>query len=195
VQQRPKPEKVKDPNEGPLLHYEIGTQYTNLSLPVLQSGCAAHYGCRENLSGAGFNFNYNFARSFALDSALNLFPGQAGTQGMMQGLLGVKLGERWTHWGLFAKVRPGFLYYHEAYPGGGSTAPTSLSRFVWDFGGIAEVYTHHNGTLRVDFGTTLVRYLSDRTDNSYTQIGGVISNQYYNNQGNLQISTAYVYRF
>jgi hypothetical protein len=126
---------------------------------------------------------------------VNFLPGQAGTQGMMQGLFGVKLGERWNRWGLFAKVRPGFIYYNQAWSGGPSPTTTSLSRFVWDFGGIAEVYTRHNGTFRVDLGTTLVRYLSDRTDTRMTEIGGVISNQYYNNQGNLQFSTGYVYRF
>jgi hypothetical protein len=195
VHQRPKVVKIKDPNEKPLQHYELGTQYTNVSLPILKEGCAAHYGCRESLSGAGFNFNYNFNRAFSFDSAVNFLPGQAGTQGMMQGLFGVKLGERWNRWGLFAKVRPGFVYYNQAWSGGASPTTTSLSRFVWDFGGVAEVYTRHHGTFRVDLGTTLVRYLSDRTDTRMTEIGGVISNQYYNNQGNLQFSTGYVYRF
>jgi len=108
---------------------------------------------------------------------VNFLPGQVGTQGMMQGLFGVKLGKRWNRWGLFAKVRPGFIYYNQAWSGGASSTTTSLSRFVWDFGGVAEVYTRHNGTFRVDLGTTLVRYLSDRTDTRMTEIGGVISNQ------------------
>ena len=105
------------------------------------------------------------------------------------------MGQRWNRWGLFAKVRPGFIYYNEAWPGGGAQVPGTLSRFVWDVGGVAEFYTHHKGTLRVDLGTTLVRYLTDRVDTRYTDIGGVISSQYYVTQGNVQFSTAYIYRF
>jgi hypothetical protein len=87
------------------------------------------------------------------------------------------------------------MYYNEAIPGGGVDTPGSLSRFVWDVGGAAEFYTHHNGTFRVDLGTTLVRYLTDKVDTRYTQIGGVISDQYWVTQGNVQFSTAYAWRF
>ncbi len=193
VHPRTKPVKVQDPNEQPLQHYALGTQYTNISLPVIKPGCIQ--ACRDNLSGGGFSFDYNFNRHFAFDSAMNFLPSQGGTQGMMQGMYGVKLGERWNRWGLFAKVRPGFIYYNEAWPGGGAKSPQSLSRFAWDFGGVAEIYTHHNGTFRIDVGTTMVRYLTDRTDTRFTEIGGVISNQYWVNQGNLQFSTGYTYRF
>ena len=193
VHPRPKAVKVKDPNEQPLQHYSISTQYTNIGLPVIKPGCEKT--CRENLSGGGFGFGYNFTRGFAFDSAVNFLPAQGGTDSMLQGLFGVKLGQRWNRWGLFGKVRPGFIYYEEALPGRGITTPHSLTRFAWDFGGVAEIYTHHNGTIRFDVGTTLVRYLTDRYDDRFTQIGGVISNQYYTNQGNFQISTGYSYRF
>jgi len=193
VDHHPRVIKLKDPNEKPIRHYSIGTQYTNINLPVIKPGCET--ACREALSGAGFTFGYNFTRGFAFDSALNFLPAQGGTKGMVQGLFGVKLGDRWKHWGLFAKVRPGFIYYNEAWPGGGVDTPGSLSRFVWDVGGAAEFYTHHNGTFRVDLGTTLVRYLTDKVDTRYTQIGGVISNQYWVTQGNVQFSTTYAFRF
>ncbi len=70
-----------------------------------------------------------------------------------------------------------------------------MARFTWDFGGIVEVYTHRNTTLRLDVGTTLVRYLANYPDPNMSEIGSVQSNQYYTNQGNFQVSTAYVYRF
>jgi len=193
VDHHPRVIKPKDPNEKPVQHYAIGTQYTNISLPVIKAGCET--ACRQPLSGAGFTFDYNFTHYFAFDSALNFLPAQSGTKGMMQGLFGVKLGESWKHWGLFAKVRPGFIYYNEAWPGGGVDAPGSLTRFAWDVGGVAEFYTQHGGTFRVDLGTTLVRYLTDRVDTRFTQIGGVISNQYYVTQGNVQFSTTYAFRF
>ena len=143
------------------------------------------------------SFVYNFTRGFAFDSSMNFLPGQHGSESMMQGLFGVRLGQQFNHVGVFGKVRPGFIYYNKALPGGGDLNSTSLTRFAWDFGGIVEVYPHRESrsVIRFDVGTTLVRYLSDRTDDRFTQIGGVISNQYYNNQGNFQFSTGYTYRF
>lgn len=195
VNQRPKPVKVKDPNEPELQHYEIGTQYTMLNLPVLSKQCTV--ACRQNMSAFGSSFTYNFMRGFAFDSTLNFIPSQQGSQGMMQGLFGVRLGQRFDHVGIFAKVRPGFIYYQNAMPGGGDPNPTNLTRFAWDFGGIVEVYPRKESksSIRFDFGTTLVRYLTDRVDTKFTEIGGVISSQYYTTQGNFQFSTGYVYRF
>jgi hypothetical protein len=197
VNQRPKPIRIKDPNQPPPQHFELGTQYTMINLPVLSTHCAAGVACRQNLSALGTTFNYNFSGSFGFDSSLNYIPAQQGTQAMMQGLFGVRVGPRFEHLGVFGKVRPGFIYYENAMPGGGNPNPTSLTRFVWDFGGIVEVYPRRESrsTLRFDFGTTLVRYLTDRNDTRFTEIGGVISNQYYTNQGNFQFSTGYVYRF
>lgn len=193
VHTKPKPPKVSEPIENSVGRYALGTQYTNITLPVLKDG--SNKATNENLSGAGFTFDYNFNRNFAIDSSVNFLPGQAGTQPMMQGLFGMKLGARWNRWGLFAKVRPGFIYYENAWPGLGGTAPTSLTRFAWDLGGVAEIYTHRNGTIRVDAGTTLVRYLADYPDPHMSELGTVLSNQYYTNKGSLQFSTAYVYRF
>jgi hypothetical protein len=173
--------------------WEFGTQYTNISLPVLKSGCRP--GCRENISGFGFNIAHDFTRWFGIDSTVNVLPGQDGSAPMTQGMFGAKFGERFQHWGVFAKIRPGFIYYENAYPGGGDTTPGSLTRFAWDFGGIVEAYTHGGGTFRVDLGTTVVRYLADAPDRNISPLGSLISNQYYVNQGNLQVSAGYVHRF
>jgi hypothetical protein len=187
--------KVKDPNAPQLLHFALGTEYTNISLPALSTNCLV--ACRQSFSGMGTTFTYNFTRGFAFDSALNFLPAQQGSRRMMQGLFGVRLGERFQHFGIFGKVRPGFIYYQNALPGGGDPNPTSLTRFAWDVGGIFEVYPHRESrsTIRFDLGATLVRYLTDRVDTRYTEIGGVISNQYYTTQGNFQFSTGYAYRF
>lgn len=187
--------KPPKPPRDPVQHWELGTQYTYLSLPVLTRDCPT--ACREGFSGMGTTFVYNFTHGFAFDSSMNFLPGQNGSQGMTQGLFGVRLGQQFHRVGIFGKVRPGFIYYNNALPGGGDPNPTSLTRFAWDFGGIVEVYPgrESHSVLRFDVGTTLVRYLTDRNDDRFTQIGGVISNQYYANQGNFQISTGYTYRF
>ena len=73
--------------------------------------------------------------------------------------------------------------------------PESLTRFAWDFGGIAELYPARNTTWRFDVGTTLVRYLANHPDMNMSPINDLRSTQYYTNQGNLQVSTTYIYRF
>ncbi len=189
--------KVKPPKppRDAVQRWELGTQYTYVSLPVLTRDCPTT--CREGFSGMGTTFTYNFTHGFAFDSTTNFLPGQNGSQGMMEGLYGIRLGQQFHHVGVFGKVRPGFIYYKNAIPGGGDDTPNSLTRFAWDMGGIVEVYPgrESRSVLRFDVGTTLVRYLTDRYDDRFTQIGGVISNQYWVTQGNFQISTGYTYRF
>ena len=178
----------------PVDHWEIGVQYSNLSLPVLSSQCASG-ACRKNLSGTGFNFNYNLTRGIAIDSTMNFMPGQQGSKAVLQGLFGLKVGARFRKVGVFTKVRPGFLYYQNAMPGGGNMTPSSLTRFATDFGGIFEYYPRENSSLRFDVGTTVVRYLSDHPDPKQYPLGSSLSTQYWVTQGNLQVSTSYTYRF
>jgi len=178
----------------PYEHWEIGTQYSNISLPVLSNECTG-IACRKNLSALGATFDYNLTRYFGFDSTVNFIPGQQGTKPMTEGLFGGKIGERFRHWAIFGKIRPGFIYYQEAMPGGGAYTPGSLTRFAWDFGGIAELYPTHNTTWRFDVGTTLVRYLSDHPDSRMSPINDLRSTQYIVTQGNLQVATTYIYRF
>ena len=190
---RPKPAKIDEPGNTGVQRWEIGMQYTNVSLPALTSNCTAP--CRQSFSGTGANFDYNLTRGIAIDGTMSFIPAQQGSKPMMEGLFGMKMGERFEHVGIFAKVRPGFIYYQNALPGGGDPNPTSLARFAWDFGGIVEVYPHRNSTIRFDVGTTLVRYLSDHTDPRMSELDSLQSSQYIVNQGNFQISTGYTYRF
>ncbi len=185
--------KADEKARPPVDHWEIGAQYSNISLPVLSSDCTG--ACRKSLSATGFTFDYNVTRGIAFDSSLNFIPAQQGTKPMMQGLFGVKLGERYQHFGVFGKVRPGFIYYDSAMPGGGATSPESLTRFAADFGGVFEVYPARRSTFRLDVGTTLVRYLSDHPDTIKYPLGSLLSNDYIVTQGNLQVSTSYTYRF
>ncbi len=182
-----------DAPKPPVDRWEIGTSYTAVTLPVLQRDCNCV--SRQYNSGVGVNLDYNLTRGFGFDSAVNALPPQGGSKGMTEGLFGFKWGQRWQHWGLFGKVRPGFIFYREAMPGGGVSNPQSLTRFAADFGGIVEVYPSRNSTMRFDVGTTLVRYLSNHTDPRMSELGSLISDQYIVTQGNFQLSTGYVYRF
>ncbi len=178
----------------PLNRVEFGTQYTNINLPVLSSMCAG-MACRRNLSGVGSSFGYNFSRAIAFDSTVNFIPGQQGTKPMIQGLFGIKVGARTEHVGVFAKIRPGFIYYENAVQMRGDTTQGSLSRFATDVGGVVEYYPRRNSTWRFDVGTTLVRYLTNQTDAASYGLGTLLSNQYIVTQGNFQMSSSYTVRF
>jgi hypothetical protein len=178
----------------PLDHFEMGTQYSSISLPVVSSTCSKRP-CRKNLSAFGSTFGYNFTRAFAFDSTLNFIPGQQGTKAMVQGLFGVRMGARTEHVGIFAKVRPGFIYYESALPIREETGQGSLTRFAADLGGIVEYYPKRNTTWRVDVGTTLVRYLTNQPDPHTYELGSLLSTQYIVTQGNFQMSTSYMVRF
>jgi hypothetical protein len=178
----------------PLDHWELGFQYSNLSLPVLSDQCTGG-ACRKNLSGTGFNFDYNFTRGIALDSTLNFMPGQQGSKAILQGLFGLRMGAHFQHFGIFGKIRPGFIYYQDAMQGGGNMTPNSLTRFATDLGGVLEFYPQRSSILRFDVGTTVVRYLSDHPDPTQYPLGSHLSTQYWVTQGNLQVSTSYTYRF
>jgi hypothetical protein len=178
----------------PLNHFELGTQYTNINLPVLSSACSG-LACRRNLSGFGSSFGYNFTRAFAFDSTLNIVPEQQGTKPMMEGLFGIKVGARTDHVGVFAKVRPGFIYYENAVQIRGESAQGRLSRFATDIGGTVEYYPRRNTTWRFDIGTTLVRYLTNNPNPCCYDLGTLLSPQYIVTQGNLQMSSSYTVRF
>jgi len=109
-----RPPTREDPNRAPVKRYELGAGYTNVSLPVLKSECGV---CRQNNSGFGSNFTFNFNRVIGIDNTVSLLPAQGGSRGMVEGLIGVRVGERFEHWGIFGKVRPGSFTTRKQYPG------------------------------------------------------------------------------
>jgi hypothetical protein len=184
----------KDDESTPVVnHWELGAQYTNVSLPVVTKDCL---NCRQYSSGVGFNFVWSPSRMFGIDSAVYALPGQGGARPMTEGLFGARLGEQKQNWAVFAKIRPGFIYYEDAVQKLGEPNTSGLTRFATDFGAVAEVYPNRNSTLRLDVGTTLVRYLTDRTNTvTVSHFGSLLSDDIIVTQGNFQVSTGYVYRF
>jgi hypothetical protein len=170
-----------------------GVNFVNINLPGGRSGCT---GCRENYQGVGFPYEFRIFKHMYFDSELNYFPaGSSQSIPRLEGLYGAKLGMQTKTWGLFGKVRPGFIYYERAWSGGESAHFTNLTRFAVDAGGALEIYPSNQSTIRIDLGTTLVRYLQDYPNPRISPIGSIISTQYYVNQGNFQFSTGYRIRF
>ena len=171
----------------------IGIHYANISLPAVRSDCD---GCRESNSGIGTSYGYRVLRNLFFDSELNYFPnGRSNGRPTLEGLFGAKMGHQGKNWGVFGKVRPGFIYYENAWTGGEAPKFDSLSRFALDSGGVIEVYPSRRSTLRFDVGTILIRYLQDYPNPRLSQLGSLQSPEYYVNQGNFQISSGYAIRF
>ena len=175
--------------------WSTGVQFVSTSLPMDRESCA---GCRSFLGGAGFTFNYRFARYVYLDSEADFMPGSGGgvsqSGGAREALMGLKIGYTSRLWGLFTQVRPGFIHYDKTLVPGSGTSYESATRFALDLGGVLEYYPSHHSTLRLKMGTTLVRYLQGYPDPEMRNVT-VLSDQYYSVQGNFQVATGYQYRF
>lgn len=111
-------------------------------------------------AGLGGRITFNFSRTFALDSEISIGvnrPGIIENQFGGRSLLavsGIKAGVRRTRWGLFGKVRPGWISFSAA----GGQQIKRRSHFAADLGGVFEIYPTGRTVLRFDAGTLLVRY-------------------------------------
>ena len=122
--------------------------------------------------GPGLEGDINFGRHFALDGSFSWFPKNTIGKNAMTGLFGVKAGTRTERFGLFAKVRPGFLTFDNALreekilitPGPlgiplGSVSSLRFGRLTQralDLGGVVEYYPARHWAFRWDMGDTLV---------------------------------------
>jgi hypothetical protein len=155
---------------------EIGAHYTLLRF--------SDFGTVSD-SGVGSRVTYNLSDNFGLETEFNFFPERrlnfanltSGDSRRMQGLFGAKYGVRSEKFGIFGKIRPGFIRFGEGEVVAGSAA----TEFALDIGGVVELYPTRPVALRFDIGNTLIRFGSLSGD-------GFTSN-------NLQISTGVAFRF
>jgi hypothetical protein len=173
--------------------WEAGVHYSLLSLPVDTETCTS---CRVNNSGFGVNLAYRITNRLWVDSDVNYFPGGgsfANKGSLTQGMFGPRYGYTGRNWGWYFKLRPGFIYYDKTHTLDSGTAFTNATRFAFDVGSVFEWFTTRHSTLRVDAGTTVLRYLTTHDDPR--QPVGFLSTDYYASQSNFQISAGYSYRF
>ena len=122
--------------------------------------------------GAGGRFTYNLNRRVALEAAGYFIPenncsGQI-TGSISEGLFGVKAGQRFKKWGIFAKARPGVISLSKGFfdlvPNGNGTAfPFDIlvrrqTNFALDLGGVVEAYPTKKLVLRFDGGLLINHY-------------------------------------
>ncbi len=142
-------------------------------------------------TGLGVTVGYKFATfkdgkfTATAEAEFNFLPGKVFTSDLRrngrvkQGLFGVKIGRKFDKFGIYGKVRPGFINYSN----GGNTGndfPTLISagtgtvvstlflprqtkgrtNFAGDVGGVIEFYPTKKLITRFDFGDTIVRLKS-----------------------------------
>ncbi|HSM85359.1 MAG TPA: outer membrane beta-barrel protein [Candidatus Limnocylindrales bacterium] len=122
--------------------------------------------------GTGVEGDLNLGRHFAVDGAFNWLPaapgGSLGGQ-VLQGLFGGKVGTRTEHFGLFGKVRPGFISIsnvlrEETFMVVNQPQILAITSFRFDrlteraldYGGVFEYYPNRRWALRWDFGDTVL---------------------------------------
>jgi hypothetical protein len=148
---------------------EIGAQFSSLTLTAP--------GVKREV-GVGGRFTYNFTKNIAVEAEGNFFP-SGSTRGfepggnILQGQFGLKAGNRWDKFGIFAKAHPGFVSFDGTFAPrlNGTTTINGvqfpvydLSRiirsthFSMDLGGVVEVYPSRRVIVRFDAGDTIIRY-------------------------------------
>jgi hypothetical protein len=113
-------------------------------------------------SGVGGRVTYNLSDNFGIETEFNFFPQErlnfanfsSIDSQRMQGLFGAKYGIRSQRFGIFGKVRPGFIRFGE----GSSPIGTNATEFALDLGGVFEIYPSRPVALRFDVGNTLIRF-------------------------------------
>lgn len=132
--------------------------------------------------GGGGRFGVQVLPFATIEAEVGLFPGDLRVTGpMTQVFGGVKLGGRGSGYGLFAKLRPGFVRFDRDFipPGVACIAvvPTPEAcfadqfNFALDFGSVIEIYPSSSLILRVDIGTTNV-WLGTRGEDGRTNRSG-----------------------
>lgn len=166
--------------------YEFGAHFSVIRLSDLDSTDV----------GVGGRFGFNVNDRLGLEAEITSFPqfeGRLFRGGRkVQGLFGAKYGVRSDKFGVFAKLRPGFMRFSTNEVGScqpGPVCPAIIvlqeqTNFALDLGGVVEFYPSRHFVTRIDLGDTIVRF----GENSYPE------GRPYTGH-NLQISVGFGVRF
>lgn len=183
--------------------FEVGAVFTSITLTDFRERVLPGFATGDStVKGIGGRLAYNFNDNFAIDGEASFFPeahfGNDEIGQKMQGFVGVKAGVRNRWAGVFAKARPGVMWFGE-FPSRGSCTPTDFGsvcgvthdkNFALDLGGVVEFYPAKRVIIRGDIGNTLVRYQDRRFGTFGNPI--VVEGGFKNN---LQVSIGVGWRF
>jgi len=128
--------------------------------------------------GLGGRFTFNLNKNIAFEGAGYFFPRSCfdcPNNGRVTEVVGgLKAGKRFEKWGIFAKVRPGFVNFSKGQfnivPDGSQSAfpftfqVKPLTNFAADVGGVLEFYPSRHIVTRFDAGDTIIN-IRERTRN------------------------------
>jgi len=152
--------------------FEVGWQFTILASPSRTANDAILSEHRVKEVGYGPRFGYNFTKHLALESEFSFFTLDREVRGgsKIQGLFGVKAGQKFKRFGLFGKARPGFVRFQRGdyilARGCVQVFPPPLScydsvattNFAFDLGAVVEIYTSGPMVFRFDVGDTMIHF-------------------------------------
>jgi hypothetical protein len=144
--------------------YEVGALFSSISL-------TPGNGYRTE-AGFGGRFTVNLTDHLGLEAETVFFPNRGfsaerrASGRAVQSLFGVKAGQRWEKWGVFAKGRPGLISFsagREVFvlDSAGNFVSSHFERathFAFDVGGVLEFYPTRHIVTRFDAGDTIIRY-------------------------------------
>jgi len=183
--------------------FEVGGFFTSITLDDFKERVAPGFASGDStVNGIGGRLAYNINENFAIDGEASFFPSnhfnneESGQK--LQGFVGVKAGVRNKWAGVFAKARPGVMWFGEFQSRGSCTSTTFGSTcgvahekdFAMDLGGVVEFYPAERAIIRVDVGDTLIRY-QDRTFGTFTN--PILVNGGF--KSNFQVSLGFSWRF
>jgi hypothetical protein len=139
---------------------EVGVQTTSLSL------FHPDFPFDDTQAGVGGRVTYNFNRSIAAEAEINFFPQKqfilTADGSAIQAQFGIKVGKRFEKFGVFGKVRPGFLSVDRVgsfIPGtNGEVTIERKAFFTIDTGGVLELYPSRRTVVRFEAGDTVIRH-------------------------------------
>lgn len=138
--------------------FEVGGQFV-----YMRQSSQHGVGHKRDL-GFGGRFTFNITNAVGLEAEMNFFPSDRDALGMgqkAQGLFGVKAGLRRNRFGLFAKLRPGFMRFTRVFDCPSdffSCHEAGKMELALDAGGVFEFYPSGRITLRVDAGDTIIHF-------------------------------------
>jgi hypothetical protein len=140
---------------------EAGGLFTYVFLEEIGS---SDFRAGTGAGGLGRRLVYRMFPYLDLDSEVILHP-KAGVSGhCVQGFVGLKAGRRFSKLGLFAKARPGFIYFAKDPFGVSRRGGTLLAKWensmesAIDFGGVFEYYSSRGAIIRFDLADVVIRY-------------------------------------
>ena len=118
---------------------------------------------RRNTAG-GARFGWNVTRHVAIESQVDIYPGDTPYDSKLQAVFGVKVGRHGQRYGVFGKLRPGVVNRVDLVtkPGSfcgipeGCRNPDGGNWFALDAGMVIEAYSSHWFIARLDISDMFV---------------------------------------